>query len=66
MKTSDYMDMLNTIFRLMIYGITNERLRQIRELEKDENFNKMTFFMQLKELIYDEKEQRLALWLPLN
>lgn len=64
LNKQEYMDMLKSMFNLMVKGLSNNRVREQRRYQRRHGQEKS--YHKLKEIDFDEKEQRLALWLPLK
>lgn len=63
----EYIEMLRSMFKLMIGGLSNDRLKIIERLTKKGSGNvKFEIFKKLQGEIFDESEYRLSLWLPLT
>lgn len=63
----DYIEMLRSMFKLMIGGLTNDRLKIIERMsKKGGDTQKFEIFRKLQTDIFDESEYRLSLWLPLT
>ena len=59
--------MLKSMFKLMIGGLSNDRLKMIQRMQqKGGERSKFEIYKKLKEEIFDESEYRLSLWLPLS
>ncbi|CDW74117.1 polycystic kidney disease 2-like 1 [Stylonychia lemnae] len=67
LSRKDYVDMLKSMFRLMIGGLSNDRLKMIQRMQQKEGQKqKFEIYKKLKDEIFDESEYRLSLWLPLS
>eukprot|EP00347_Sterkiella_histriomuscorum_P005839 403355073 len=63
----EYVEMLRSMFKLMIGGLSNDRLKIIERLTKKGGGNvKFEIYKKLQGEIFDESEYRLSLWLPLT
>ena len=60
----EYFEMLNSMFRVMVSGISNDISKNIEALRKEKKSN-LEIFEQLNLRMYDPNEQRLQLWLLL-
>lgn len=63
----DYIEMINSFFKLMINGLNNDRVKKLRKIinsGKPHSLRKA--YKKLVNEVYDEKEYRLPLWLPLS
>jgi len=64
LKKAEYVDMLRSMFKLMVQGIKGNRIKRLRKLQKKASREQVYYY--LKEHLYDELEYRLPLWLPLT
>ncbi len=63
----DYIVMLRSMFKLMVGGISGDRVKSIHKMqEKGDALSKLKVYHKLAEEEFDTKEYRLSLWLPLS
>jgi hypothetical protein len=61
----EYFDMLNSMFKVMVSGISNDITKNIEKLKKEKKSN-LEIFHVLNLKTYDPNEKRLPLWLLLS
>ena len=66
MTIAEYMDMMKSMFKLMVDGVTINRIQRLNELKEASSDQRLLFFKRLYEDMSEEYEERLYLWLTMS
>mmetsp|Transcript_3290 Transcript_3290/g.3274 ORF Transcript_3290/g.3274 Transcript_3290/m.3274 type:complete len:98 (-) Transcript_3290:55-348(-) len=65
MKKDVYLDMIKSMYRIMIQGFSGNRIKKIKK-DIQKGVSKSDIYLRLCTQEFDENEYRLSLWLPLS